>query len=321
MKTSACFIGNAVCALLAVAFLNAAGEYGVTPAPAPPVHASRSPSTAYSVPANPATRPHVSKLKGRVEKTDIINSDWQSIYAEADALYKSGKYDEACKRWAVCEKSVEVQKPWTKLSGAPLIELAKKLATMYKTQSKPTDAARMYDMALSEAIKTYGKESLPVAQMMLEQGRMYTFYDGLKNFARADELLAESLRINEKKFGRFSIPAGDVDMIIAQLREKQARYGEALGIWQLIIDIGDRFEPNAISCCRIGPRQGKARCLEKLGRWDDAGNAHRELIAMCERGAHDMLPTVRSAYADCLMKVGKPEESARVYAEARAVTR
>jgi tetratricopeptide (TPR) repeat protein len=285
MKWRRALIGNAGFAVLAVAFLNGATEYCTAPVPAP--------------------RPQASKLKGHIVKTEMVSGDWQTIYAEADLLYRSGKYDEAYKRWAVCAKAVEEQKPWTKLSGAPLIEMLKKLATMYKTQSKPADAARMYDMAISEAVKCYGKESLPVGQIMLEQGRMYTFYDGLKNYARADELLSESLRINEKRFGRYSIPAGDVDMIIAQLREKQSRYGEALGIWQLIIDIGDRFEPNVISCCRIGPRQGKARCLEKLGRWDDAISAHRELIAMCEKGARDMLPTVRSNYAQCLMKAGK----------------
>lgn len=271
-----------------------------------------------SVPASKAVLPPIKKSaptpadfhplppaenKGKAE--DV----WQGLYDKGETLYHEGKYKEAYAVWKQSLASADREKVWIKLSGLQQIDALKKLAMMHKTQGEPVQAVANYDQALLTAIKCTGPSSQLVADLMLEQGRMYTFNDKTANYARANEMLSESFRINEKLHGRFTIPTGDVAMAIAQLKEKENKFSEALSYWQLVIDIGDKLEPNDISCCRIGPRQGKIRCLDALGKFDAAMNAHNDLIAMCRKGAPYMMQTVLSSYATFLLKTGRASEA------------
>lgn len=258
---------------------------------------------------SPTPHPAKSGLHGRIEHNEYQDRSWERSFDEGQALYQSGKYDEAYKRWAKCLVTAQNQQVWKFYNGSQKIDVLKKLAMMYKTASKPADATKMYDLAMTTAIQTYGKESKPVADLMLEQGRVYTFYEACRNFSKADELLGESFRINEKLYGRMTIPTGDVAMALAQLKENEKLYDKAIEYWQLVIRIGDRLEPNVISCCRIGPRQGLARCYEQKASLVKAIDAHRDLIAMCRLGAKDMMPTVLNNYAACLMKAGRSAEA------------
>jgi tetratricopeptide (TPR) repeat protein len=256
------------------------------------------------------------KYHGRIERVEQPNEDWQTLYDKGNQLYSVGKYGEAYTQWGLSLKSAREQKIWTKSSGPKQIEILKKLALMCKTQNQPDQALEMYNLATLVAVNTYGKESAQVADLLLQEGRLFALYDPVKNFAKANELMSEAFRINEKLYGRMTIPTGDVAIAIAQLKENEKQFSEALSYWQLAIDIGDKLEPNTISCCRIGPRQGKARCLEQLGQSENALSAHRDVVAMCRAGARTMIPSALSAYSSCLLRFGKTAEAASVAAEA-----
>ncbi len=256
------------------------------------------------------------KYHGHIEHVEQSDDSWQTLFDKGDQLYRSGKYEDAYKQWGLSLKVAQEQKIWLKSTGAEQIEILKKLAMMCKTQNQPAQAAKMYNLATLEAVKTYGKESAPVGGLMLEQGRLFTFYEPVKSYSKANEFMNEAYRINEKLYGRMTIPTGDVAIAIAQLKENQKQFSEALPYWQLAIDIGDRLEPNTISCCRIGPRQGKARCLEQLGQSESALKAHKDVVAMCRAGAHDMMPTALNAYSSCLLKFGQAAEASTAAAEA-----
>lgn len=271
--------------------------------------------------AGAVPRPTSSELRGHVEHDELVEDSWQQLYDRGEQLYRSGQYQDAYKQWRESLKAAEELKVWTKASGPQRIEILKKLAMMYKTQSQPGQAIEMYNLAILDAVRIYGKESAQVAALMLEQGRMYTFYEQIKSVSKANEFMNEAFRINEKLYGRYTIPTGDVAIAIAQLKESEQRFSEALSYWQLAIDIGDKLEPNIISCCRIGPRQGKARCLEQIGQSQDAIMAHKDLVAMCRAGARDMMPTVLNSYASCLAKFGHATEASAVSAEAESFKR
>ncbi|HEY9758260.1 MAG TPA: hypothetical protein V6C97_24050 [Oculatellaceae cyanobacterium] len=270
-------------------------------APSPrPVSPSASPTPTISAPA---------------EREVKAANDWEELYEKGQALYRSGKYDEAYKVWKSSLQRANSDKVWLKESGPHKIDILRKVAMMHKTQGEAVQAVDKYNLAISTAVKSEGPTSQLVADLMLEQGRMYTFYEPTMSIAKANEMLSEAFRINEKLHGRFTIPTGDVAIALAQLKEKESNFLAALKYWQLAIDIGDRLEPNVISCCRIGPRQGKIRCLEMLGKADEAIAAHKDLIAMCRKGAPNMMSTVLSSYVSCLLKFGRQNEAKDVSAE------
>lgn len=260
----------------------------------------------------PAPEPHYKGRVVKVARPQDNGTAWETSYAEGQALYQAGKYNEAYKVWAETAVLADREKPWENVSGDEQIDLLKKLATIYKTQQRPLDAIKMYETAINTAIKTHGKESIPVAQLMLELGRTYTFSDKAKNFAKADELLREAFRINEKIYGRMTIPTGDVAIALAQLLQDQKQYRPAIEYWQLAVDIGNKLEPGIISCCRIGPRQGLAKCYEGLSMYQEAIAVHKELLAMCKQGAQNMVPTVISNYSQCLRASGRADEAKTV---------
>ncbi|HEY9712350.1 MAG TPA: tetratricopeptide repeat protein, partial [Chroococcales cyanobacterium] len=115
--------------------------------------------------------------------------------------------------------------------------------------------------------------------------------------------------INEKLYGKMSIPTGDIAIALAQLHENMNEWERAAELWKLAVDIGNRLEPNTVSCCRIGPRQGLARCYEQMGKFEQALTVHTELLDMCKKGATSMLPTVQGAYDQCLIKMGRQPAS------------
>lgn len=310
-------LARLVCGLVVVTALSGSTDQALTP-----INLPMRPAAALSrLPGKQSHLPSVgakSHFKGHLVKTDYAPEDlakgWEQLYAEGQVQYRSGKYDEAYKTWAASVKVVDAEKPWTKASGDEQIELLKKLALMFKTQQRPQDAARMYEMAINTAVSIHGKESLPVANLMLELGRIYTFSDKIKSFARADELLHEAFRINEKIYGRDTIPAGDVAIALAQLLQDHKQYKAAASYWKLAVDIGNKLEPGIISCCRIGPRQGLAKCYEGMGKFDEAIAVHKELLAMCRQGATNMVPTVLSNYAQCLRAAGHADEALKLEA-------
>jgi tetratricopeptide (TPR) repeat protein len=287
-----------------VAFLTAGTTIPDTPAPPSPRPAVRA-AQPMVLPGKPTPEPNRVKFRGRIQTTvdglsPSSKSSWQQSFDEGQRLYNAGQYDAAYKAWSNTLELGESQNIWEQGSPSEQIETSKQMATVYKTQKQPEGAARMFDHAIRVAAHAFGKDSVAVANLMMQQGSMYTFYPDIKNYSKAEELLNEALRINEKIYGKMSIPAGDVLMIIAQLKEKQHHQAEAAECWQRVIDIGNKLEPGAIACCTIGPRQGLARCYEKLGKYDKAIAVHKELLSMCERGAKDMLPTVKSAYDTCV---------------------
>ncbi|HEY9677656.1 MAG TPA: tetratricopeptide repeat protein [Drouetiella sp.] len=241
-------------------------------------------------------------------KTDG-DSNWQDLYQRGQDLYSAGHYDEAYAVWKTSLEAADRDKNWQSiqsnsngLSASCRIDLLKKLALMHKTQNQPALAIEKYNQALATAIANQGANSQCVADLMLEQGRMYTFNDQTQNFSKANELFEEAYRINKDLHGEMSIPAGDVAIAIAQLKEKENNFAEALGYWQTAVAIGNKLEPGTISCCRIGPRQGTTRCLEALNKNAECENAYKDLIEMCKAGAPSMLPTVESAHSSFLLK-------------------
>jgi hypothetical protein len=287
-----------------------------TPRPSAPAQSTKPQTPTATIPKlpTPPSKPaahQTSHLQHAQAPRPQIKSEnnWLALYQLGQTLYGQGKYTDAYKVWKESLESANKGKVWLEMSGLQQIDTLKKLAMMHKTQSEPAQAAQKYNLAISTAVKCAGPESQLVADLMLEQGRLYTFNYQTANIARANEMLNESFRINEKLHGRFTIPTGDVAMAIAQLKEKENKFSEALSYWQLTIDIGDRLEPDIVSCCRIGPRQGKIRCLEALGKTADAENAHKDLIAMCRKGAPNMMPTVLDSYASFLRDTGQPAQS------------
>jgi len=249
------------------------------------------------------------------EKVTTIG--WRELYAKGQSLYASKKYDEAYKVWGEALKVAEPQLASTTLGGAQKIEMLQDFALMYKTQQKPAQAAHMYEQAAQIAVSTYGKDNPHVACVLLDLGRMYIFYDQIKSYPKAEEVLLEAFRINEKQYGLYTIPTGDVAMALAQLEEKRANYQKAIYYHKLVIKIGDMLEPNTISCCRIGPRQGLAKCYEAIASYGDALKVHEELIAMAQNGGTNFLATVYSNYGTCLQKVDRPDDAKRAFAEAQ----
>lgn len=265
------------------------------------------PGAALPGPPPPAPGPYA-YIQGQVSETQR----WQQVYAEGDALYRSGKYDEAYKRWADCLCLAEQEDALNSGNGIEQIDLLQKLAIVYKTQQKPEAAADCYQRAVTIASKAYGKDDPRVALLMLDLGRMYTFYDGIKSYPKATEILEQAFRINERAYGKFTIPTGDVAIALAQLKQNEGQYAKAAEYFSLAIEIGNRLEPGIVSCCRIGPRQGLAASYEKMNKLDDALAVHRELIAMCKTGATNMMPTVVSGCASCLQKMGRNDEAAKL---------
>ena len=255
------------------------------------------------------------KIEGRVQKSEFVTDRWLEFYEQGNQLYSSGKYKEAYEQWRLSLAEVNGQDVWSKAQDSDKLEILKKLAMMHKTQNQPAEAAQMYNLALVSAVKVYGKDSAQVAALMLDLGRMYTFSDQIKSVSKANEYMTEAFRINEKLYGRFTIPTGDVAIAIAQLKEKEKLFEQALPYWQLAIDIGDRCEPDIISCCRIGPRQGKARCLDQIGSKNETIAAHQDLIAMCRKGAPTMMKTVLNDYASYLTKSGQPGDASAITTE------
>lgn len=292
------------------------GTFSPPPKPAPS-----------SKPLAPSPKPvalpasSTSPISARVEREVKAVNDWEELYEKGQALYRVGKYDEAYKVWKSSLQRANNDKVWLKESGLHKIDILKKLAMMHKTQGEAVQAVDNYNLAISTAVKSEGPTSQLVADLMLEQGRMYTFYEPTMSITKANEMFSEAFRINEKLHGLFTIPTGDVAIALAQLKEKESNFLAALKYWQLAIDIGDRLEPNVISCCRIGPRQGKIRCLEMLGKADEAIAAHNDLIAMCRKGAPNMMSTVLSSYASCLLKFGRQSEAKEVSAELAKISR
>jgi tetratricopeptide (TPR) repeat protein len=258
-----------------------------------------------SLPERPAPAPKRTQFHGHVQASvnasSFSKSSWQQSFDQGQNLYNAGKYDDAYKAWSDTLRLGESQEIWQQGTPSEQIETCKRMATVYKTQKQPDGAIRMMDHAITTAARAFGQDSVAVANLMMQQGSIYTFYDGIESYSKADELLNEALRINEHLYGKTSIPAGDVLMIIAQLREKQQNYTQATACWQRVVDIGNKLEPGAVACCTIGPRQGLARCYEKLGKYDKAIAVHKELLVMCDHGAKSMLPTIKSAYETCLL--------------------
>lgn len=114
------------------------------------------------------------------------------------------------------------------------------------------------------------------------------------------------------------LPTGDVAIALAQLLKDHKQYRPAIQYWQLAVDIGNKLEPGTISRCRIGPRQGLAKCYERLSMYKEAIAAHKELLAMCKQGATNMVPTVISNYAQCLRAAGYAGDAAKLEAETRS---
>jgi tetratricopeptide (TPR) repeat protein len=253
------------------------------------------------------------KLQGQVSNLQ----HWEQIYLAGDELYRSGKYDEAYKRWAECLVVAETEDAASAYEGARQIDVLQKLAVVYKTQQKPVEAAHCYEKAVSLTSSLYGKDDGRLAPLLMDLGRIYEFYEPTKNLSKADEVFSEAFRINEKLYGRYTIATGDVAIAMGMLRQSQLRFAEAVEFFSLAVEIGNRLEPNVISCCRIGPRQGLAESYEKLGRFDEALKVHQELIAMAKAGAPGMLSTVVSSCASCLQKMGRAEEARALSATAK----
>jgi tetratricopeptide (TPR) repeat protein len=265
------------------------------------------PSVAGTAPDSAGTRPPGGSEIGT----------WRELYSKGQSLYAGGKYDEAYKVWGEALKLAEPQLADTTLSGAPKIEMLQDCALMYKTQQKPAQAARMYEQAVQVAVVAYGKDNPQVARIMLDLGRMYIWYDQIRSYPKAEEVLLEAFRINEKQYGLYTIPTGDVAMALAQLEEKRANYQKAIYYHKLVIKIGDMLEPNTISCCRIGPRQGLAKCYEAIASYDEALKVHEDLVAMARKGATNMLSTIWSNYSTCLLNAGRPDDAKRASTEAQ----
>jgi tetratricopeptide (TPR) repeat protein len=227
---------------------------------------------------------------------------WQKTYDQGQSLYSSGNYDEAYKLWAVALKEAELEGADHQGDGVEQIEVLKRLALLYKTQQQPANAARMYERAVSIATKNFGATSAPVAQIFLELGRVYTYTDA-KNYAKANEALKESFRINEKLYGRDTIPTGDVAIALGALKQLENDHAEAIKYFALAVKIGNLLEPNTISCCRIGPRQQLAKSYIALGRYKDASAVDEELLEMARKGAPGMEASIREQYEMCLTKM------------------
>jgi len=227
---------------------------------------------------------------------------WQTTYDQGQALYNAGKYTEAYKVWGEALKQAEIAGA-DQGDGVEQIGVLKRLALLYKTQAQHEKAAQMYEKAVAIATKNFGAISPQVAQLFLELGRVYT-YDA-KNYAKANEALEEAFRINEKLYGRESIPTGDVAMALGSLRQLQNRYEDAVKYWVLVVRIGNVLEPNSISCCRIGPRQQLAKSYMSLGRYEEALAVDRELLEMVQKGAPNMEATVKAEYELCLKKLNE----------------
>ncbi|HEY9776772.1 MAG TPA: tetratricopeptide repeat protein [Planktothrix sp.] len=258
-------------------------------------------------PAKPAHEGHIVVQSGEVKP-------WQDSFDAGNAVYQSGRYQEAYKMWAETLKLAEHQKAASKFDDARALPILDKMALLYKTQNQPEKAAEMYERSIAIASKAYGKSSTQVAHLMLLLSHEFLYGAG-KDLMKAEELLTEAFEINEKIYGRMTIPAGDVAIALAQLEEDRKDFKKAAEYWKLAVDIGNICEPNVISCCRIGPRQGLSRCYQKLGLLDDALDVHKELVAMCKQGAQNMLPTVLTAYSECLEQAGRHTEAVTVLAE------
>jgi tetratricopeptide (TPR) repeat protein len=233
-----------------------------------------------------------------VNLAPIAAGSWQKTYDQGQSLYNSGKYDDAYKLWGAALKQAELEGADHQGEGVEQIAILEGLALLYKTQQQSAKAAQMYERAVSIATKHFGATSAQVAQLFLELGRIYT-YSEPANYAKANEALAEAFRINEKIFGRDTIPTGDVAIALGSLKQRQNDYGEAIKYFDLAVRIGNLLEPNTIACCRIGPRQQLANCYIALGRYKEALAVDEELLEMARKGAPGMEQTIREQYELC----------------------